>query len=101
MKDSSPGLAAYREAIALAARSAAARAGLREPLATLLTFWFPRPKSGRAWPDSRATGDVDKLERAVHDALTAARVIDDDARIVAGGRSRASPTRWPDLASRT
>lgn len=88
MKDSSPGLAAYRKALAFTARAAAARAGLRsplaEPVATVLTFEFPRPKNGRAWPDSRATGDVDKLERAVHDALTEARVVDDDCRIVGG-----------------
>lgn len=46
-----------------------------------LTFWFTRPKSvTREYPT--VAPDVDKLARAVFDALTVARVVRDDCVIV-------------------
>lgn len=48
-----------------------------------LVVFVPRPKTVTdPWPLSQRTGDVDKYQRAVGDALTAAGVIVDDARIL-------------------
>lgn len=59
---------------------------LTGPLAIDLTFTFDRPKSvkatSRPWPVTRSSGDVDKLARAVLDALDDAGLYDDDSQIV-------------------
>lgn len=64
------------------------------PCIVSLTFFFMRPAShygtGKNWGVLKASApkfhcvkpDVDKLERAVLDALTAAGVYEDDARVV-------------------
>ncbi len=75
---------------------------LNEALKLTATFWFPRPKShyrtGRfsdqlkpdAPTDHIQAPDWDKLLRLVSDALTIARVIEDD-RLIVDGRGR---KRW-------
>lgn len=66
------------------------------PVMIEITYSLPRPANhygaGRnagtvkpgapAFPTAKGTGDIDKLERAVLDALTAAGVLHDDAQVV-------------------
>jgi Holliday junction resolvase RusA-like endonuclease len=92
----------YRDSVVVAAREAldehaAPETFYEAPVGLTVTFLFQRPKShlrtaaafqhepsGRApsRPVSRQTGDVEKLVRAVNDALSAAGVIRDDAQVV-------------------
>lgn len=77
--------ASWRAAIVEQARAAAAEHGTFPdgPLHLCMTFWMPRPASarkGEVWAWKRP--DLDKLERAVFDALTLSGLILDDARIV-------------------
>lgn len=54
---------------------------LEGPVAVVIEFRFERPKSvKREFP--AVVPDVDKLERAILDALTDARVFNDDAQVV-------------------
>lgn len=46
-----------------------------------MTFYFPRPASVKR-PQKLTAPDVDKLARAVHDALTEAKLYTDDSRVV-------------------
>ena len=88
MRESSPGLVAWRHDVIVMARQA--RAG-RWPcvvppgvVRVQALFRFNRPKSG-LWKDAVHPGrppDLDKLQRAVGDALTMAGVVVDDAQIV-------------------
>ena len=53
------------------------------PVAIILVFEFPRPQRGRDRSRFKTTApDLDKLVRAVADALTMAGVWEDDARMV-------------------
>jgi Holliday junction resolvase RusA-like endonuclease len=79
----------WRTAVTLAALAHVPETGpLDGPLALTVTFRFPMPTSrpkhiqttGIAWKTSAP--DLDKLIRATGDALTAAGIIRDDARIV-------------------
>lgn len=49
-----------------------------------LCVWLPRPATSRAdsWPTSQRTGDVDKLQRNVGDALVDVGLLADDSLIV-------------------
>ena len=89
MVESSKDLPAWRSSVAWAARAAhGSRAAMDGPLAMELSFRFPMPASrpkrdrvrGVKWRTVKP--DLDKLCRAVFDALTDAGVITDDARIV-------------------
>ena len=64
------------------------------PCSVYGTFYFDRPKShytskgalkpdAPRWPITRANGDLDKLQRAFGDAITAAGAIKDDSQIAA------------------
>ncbi|RLU79261.1 hypothetical protein CTZ27_37085 [Streptomyces griseocarneus] len=83
-------VAPWRAAVEAAARSAATEHGLDGPLdgplSVEVTFTVRKPASApkrrRSWPITRDSGDLDKLQRAVFDALTVAGVIADDSRIV-------------------
>ena len=68
-------LAAWRSAIALAARKAGGFP-TREPITMTMTFIFARPKTVKRLEPS-VPPDLDKLVRAVLDALTAIAYIDD------------------------
>lgn len=72
-----------------------AREPMQGPCAALLMFTFERPKSAqnRLYPSVRSTGDIDKLTRAIMDALQPVihkktktvqwpGAIDDDAQVV-------------------
>lgn len=84
----------FREAVkfaALDARNEVRRRGLSFqtlfcPVEVDVTFYFPKPKNApkkrRSWPISRRSGDVDKLQRNLFDALVDAGVVGDDAQIV-------------------
>lgn len=58
-----------------------------EPIYCALQFYVPRPKTvTRTHPTVKP--DVDKLERAVLDALTMAKVWGDDSQVIAGTRGK-------------
>lgn len=53
------------------------------PVVVDIVFRFTRPKTvKRAHPTTRSSGDLDKLERATHDAIVDSGLIDDDSQIV-------------------
>ncbi len=74
----------WRAAVAAEASAEALSRGvetLEGPVAVVIEFRFERPKTvRREWPAVQP--DVDKLERAILDALTDARVFRDDAQVV-------------------
>lgn len=81
--ESAKDLGPWRESVALMARRASgyARPSLEVPVTVLVEFSFPTPKS-RAGQIRHATmPDVDKLARAVLDALKMAHLIADDGRV--------------------
>lgn len=88
MVESSKDLPAWRTAVAWTARNAAARElAIVGPVAVNISFRFPMPASRPAkiralesHPRS-VKPDLDKLVRAIFDALTEAGVIEDDARV--------------------
>lgn len=77
-------LKAWRQDVTVAARYAMSTEGwysVDEPVEVHIAFAMPRPKS-RADDDWHATRpDIDKLTRAVLDALTTAQVWRDDSRV--------------------
>jgi crossover junction endodeoxyribonuclease RusA len=85
--DNAERLRPWREAVKQAALDALAGAyRLEGPVAVdvLFTFNPPKsaPKSRPCWPITRSSGDVDKLQRAIFDALTDAGVWRDDSQVV-------------------
>jgi Holliday junction resolvase RusA-like endonuclease len=80
--ESNKKLAPWRKAVAAAAVEALGdRSGFDEAVYVLLDFWLPRPRTvKRVLPTVKP--DVDKLTRAVLDALTAAHVWTDDALVL-------------------
>ena len=56
-------------------------------------FVLPKPKTvNRQWPNRQGTGDLDKLLRALYDALTTSGAIHDDAQIVTTAAAKTYPT---------
>jgi crossover junction endodeoxyribonuclease RusA len=75
-------LSSWREAVAAEARAAFAGAPLLAcPVQVRLNFRLLRPasapKTTRTWPIKARSGDVDKLARAVLDAITGVLIADD------------------------
>jgi Holliday junction resolvase RusA-like endonuclease len=72
----------WREAVVYAAMESKGR--IEGAVMLDIDFTLPRPKSApktrKVWPDKKP--DIDKLIRSVNDALSAAGVWEDDARIV-------------------
>lgn len=56
---------------------------LESPMSVEITFYFRRPKSARhrKYPHKAGPGDLDKLQRAVFDAITTARLWKDDSQV--------------------
>jgi Holliday junction resolvase RusA-like endonuclease len=89
--DNGPALKAWRKAVGHHARQAMPDGWVGTgPMAVALSFWFPRPLShylrgepranAPTWKTSRP--DIDKLARSVLDALTQARIWQDDSQVV-------------------
>lgn len=78
----------WQDKITAAGRALLAKVGapLSGALTVSVTFTLERPKSvplaQRPYPITRASGDVDKLLRAVLDGLTASGIYADDARVI-------------------
>ena len=82
--DANPRLKAWRAQVRAAAEAAIAEDGwetLDEPCRAYLGFVMPRPQRPR-WDVPAVKPDLDKLTRAVFDALTDAGVWRDDSRVV-------------------
>lgn len=80
--DSNPKLEGWRRAVTLVARRAwLPRKPLDEPACVAIEFKMPRPKRPR-FTHPAVKPDLDKLERAIGDALEAAGVLKNDSRIV-------------------
>ena len=94
----------WRTAVAQAARDVAGHddvaAPLDGPLRVDIEYRFPMPKArgkkalavGRGWKITAP--DLDKLDRATGDGLTAGGLIHDDARICAGERTKVEVVGW-------
>lgn len=91
----------WRDSVAAAAREQADVAGMLDgPLVLQVCFRFPMPASrpkavrarGEAW--KKSTPDLDKLVRAVGDALTQSGLIADDARIVRVVAEKVEVSDW-------
>jgi crossover junction endodeoxyribonuclease RusA len=94
----SPELVKWRQEIAaVAVREMAARLPLDGPVVLDAKFYLPRPKSTPkriVWPSKRP--DLDKLVRAVGDALVFGGVLADDSQIVRlHATKHYSDTDWP------
>ncbi|WP_018350965.1 RusA family crossover junction endodeoxyribonuclease [Longispora albida] len=96
--DSSPRLRPWRATVTAAARAALAVTGQTTPhlgpVQVMAVATMPKPKSApkktRTWPSKRP--DVDKLGRALLDALTDAKVWADDSQVVELTATKC----WPD-----
>ncbi len=93
--------AAWRNAVASAAKDVAAEVGkLAGPLSLHVTYRFPMPKSRpKALRDAgtafkTTAPDKDKLDRCIGDGLMAGGLIADDALICVGGSSKLEVTSW-------
>jgi crossover junction endodeoxyribonuclease RusA len=87
-----------QQVAAMARRCVEERADPQQPIHVEITFTIPRPKShfgtganarkvklgAQVWPSTHGTGDKDKLERLVLDALQDAGVLVNDAQVVSG-----------------
>lgn len=77
----------WRQDVKGAAEDAhAGRVPVDGPVRARIVFALPKPASApkgrRTWPTGSRSGDLDKLVRAVFDALTSAGVWADDSRVV-------------------
>lgn len=83
-------LAQWRTQVALEAKKAVqGQPPLSGPLKLGLSFFLPRPSSqpreqrGSEWAYTHLRNDLDKLQRAVFDAMTDAALYADDSQVVA------------------
>ncbi len=76
------------------------RPPLDGPLAVEITVTVAKPKSApkrrETWPDTRASGDADKLARNILDALADGGVLADDARVIELLCRKRYPGQHPD-----
>lgn len=83
-----PWMNSIRSASLLAAQEAGFTEMIDVPVAVFIEFFFPRPAAAknRLYPHKRSVGDIDKLSRAVLDALQPTRtergILTDDALVV-------------------
>lgn len=100
MIESSKHLKGWEDEVARCAREAYSGDQLVGPLTVSVVFVFPRPKRLRedevAAPHT-SPSDLDKLQRAVGDALTSSEIIKDDAQINTwhAHKRRAEPGETP------
>ena len=68
------------------------------PIEVKLEFRIPAPKKPlHVLPISRRAGDIDKLSRAVLDALTISKLIGDDSQVVKLNASKIYVTDYPGV----
>lgn len=80
--DNDAKLKPWRTIVAMRARAAwSGRPPMTGPVELQLTFWLPRGSTVRRWRPT-VKPDLDKLTRAVFDALTTAKVWKDDSQAV-------------------
>lgn len=82
-----PKLKPWREAVrSTAVETVGPWQPITGPVRVVLLFALPKPSSApkrrRTWPTGKRSGDLDKLTRAVFDALTDAGVWGDDSQVV-------------------
>lgn len=83
-----PWMNSVRSAALLAAREAGIDQMIDVPVSVYIEFYFPRPAAAknRLYPYKRSVGDIDKLSRAVLDALQPTRteigILTDDSLVV-------------------
>jgi len=101
MRESSRKVKPWREAVTTAITTALLRGGatpLSGPVRADITFTMPKPttapKRRRTYP--AVTPDIDKLERATYDAITAARAWEDDGRVIENHNRKVYPGEHPD-----
>ena len=94
LAESAKGLDRWRRDVELLAHRATgySRPSLDQPVLVIIEFIFRRPKSARDHDRKDTNPDVDKLARAVLDALTAANVVHDDGRV----SDLVATKRWGD-----
>jgi Holliday junction resolvase RusA-like endonuclease len=86
--DNAPKLKPWRRDLKKAAERAKPFGMVPEPgpVRVVCLFALPKPASApkrrRTWPIGKGRGDVDKLARAVLDALTDAEVVRDDSQVI-------------------
>ncbi|MEU0939880.1 RusA family crossover junction endodeoxyribonuclease [Embleya sp. NPDC005971] len=105
--ESSKRVKPWREAVRLAAHEVLDATGtgpLDGPLAVELTLTVVKPASApkrrTTWPITRSSGDLDKLIRSTFDALTDAKAIADDSRIVEVTATKVYPGEGYDALER-
>jgi crossover junction endodeoxyribonuclease RusA len=102
MIDSATGLDAWRAQVVSAAQLAAGHewTPVDAPVMCQLWVFLPRPKATRFREYPAGPPDVDKLQRAIGDALKMAKILTDDARIVQwiAGKRWAPPGQIPFAA---
>lgn len=83
MIETSKKLPAWRNAVEQAAKTASQDGQIKisGPTRASVTIWLPRPKTTRHKAFPAGPPDLDKLQRAIGDALTKSRIITDDAQI--------------------
>lgn len=85
MRESSHGVKPFRDAVKRAALGpdGLPRAAFKGNVAVVIDFEFEQAKSNKdLYPTGQKIGDIDKLTRSVLDALTMAKVIEDDRYVV-------------------
>ena len=71
---------------------------LQGPIEVKLEFRIPSPKKPlHVLPISRRAGDIDKLSRAILDALTISQLIEDDSQVVKLKASKIYVTDYPGV----
>jgi crossover junction endodeoxyribonuclease RusA len=102
MVDSAKDLDPWRDQVAAAAQLAAGHEWipLDGPVVIWLAVYLPKPPSTRFRDYPAGPPDVDKLQRAIGDALKKARILTDDSRIVQwiAGKRWAAPGTPPFAA---
>ena len=82
MVESSKKLKPWRERVTAVAKTRVLDEPLDGHLRLIVNFYMPAPLKSKFGSRPAGTPDLDKLVRAVGDALTASKLIKDDARIV-------------------
>lgn len=82
MVESSKKLKPWRDRVTVVAKTRVLDEPMDGHLRLIVNFYLPAPLKSKFGSRPAGTPDLDKLVRAVGDALTASKLIKDDARIV-------------------